>query len=54
MKVTFDMVYAKDTKGTRVFENEESPVRTLYVSKISPLAKAEKVTVTIDDGKPDA
>lgn len=45
---TFEMQLEKETKGTRVFVNEEAPSRQLYISKVSPVSKAKRIRVTIE------
>lgn len=56
MKDRVNMVATKQTKGTTVFtaDRDDAPITTLYVRKLSPLSKAEKIYVTIDDGKETA
>lgn len=49
MKNTYVYTQRKTTKGTVVFESEDSPARTIYVMKLTPESKLTKLFVTFSD-----
>ena len=53
MKESVTLRPTKETPGTVVFSTADktAPVSTVYVKKQSPLALAQSITLTLDDGK---
>jgi hypothetical protein len=53
MKETVVLRPTKETPGTIVFSTADktAPVSTVYVKKLSALALAPSLTLTLDDGK---